>query len=87
MSQISTASMGKFDKKINKDEPDAPKSTKKRSKFAKTASKSTAIIGKVNEKDRNMNILKMMERETDSKAGGRANAKMNTDKMANIAIT
>lgn len=28
LAQISTASMGKFDRKVNKHEPDAPKSTK-----------------------------------------------------------
>lgn len=29
LAQISTASMGKFDKKVNKHEPDAPKSLKR----------------------------------------------------------
>jgi len=32
MAQMSTASMGKFDKKVNKFEPDAPNSLKKHKK-------------------------------------------------------
>ena len=32
MAQMSTASMGKFDKKVNKFEPDAPNSLKKQKK-------------------------------------------------------
>jgi len=35
LAQISTASMGKFDKKVNKKEPDAPKTQKNRKEALK----------------------------------------------------
>lgn len=41
MAQMSTASIGKFDKKVNKHEPDAPSTLKQMRK------KSNAAIGKL----------------------------------------
>lgn len=64
MAQMSTASMGKFDRKVNKHEPDAPKSlktTKKRSNegmFKLQADRSL-------ERERNMKIFDLMQRKND----------------------
>ena len=53
MAQMSTASMGKFDKKVNKFEPDAPNSLKKQKK--KSNSKLNTLQGQSSlEKDRNL---------------------------------
>lgn len=59
LAQVSTASMGKFDRKVNKTEPDAPKSQKapkKRSNeslFKLSANRSL-------EKDRNMKVFDLI---------------------------
>jgi len=56
---MSTASMGRFDKKVNKHEPDAPHSLKKLKK--KSTSKLNQMETKHNkdgaEKERNLKIL------------------------------
>jgi len=83
LAQKSTASMGKFDKKVNKYEPDAPNSMKKRPK------KSNESLNKLqnmhgqgsSEKERNLKILGLMQKEKEYKAGGSANAALDTDKM------
>ena len=81
MAQMSTASMGKFDKKVNKYEPDAPNSLKKHKKKS-NAKLHTLETNKSTEKDRNMKILNMMQREKEYKAGGdKVKAAMDTDKM------
>jgi hypothetical protein len=66
---MSTASMGKFDKKVNKYEPDAPTSQKKQKK------KSNAALHKLEsssgaEKARNLGILNLMAKEKAYAAGG-----------------
>ena len=56
MAQVSTASMGKFDKKVNKYEPDAPKHLKKANKRSNPAL--NALEAKPSsEKERNMKIF------------------------------
>jgi len=73
--------MGKFDKKVNKFEPDAPKSQKKQKK------KSNAGLHKMEttagaEKARNLSILKLMDKEKAYNAGGdKVKAAMDTDGM------
>ena len=63
LAQISTASMGKFDKKVNKKEPDAPTSQKKAKKKSNSHLHELEYAGKGGkkssalEKDRNMKIL------------------------------
>jgi hypothetical protein len=77
---MSTASMGKFDKKVNKHEPDAPNSLKKAKK------KSNAGLHKLEtstgaEKARNMSILNLMNKEKAYAAGDKVKAAMDTDGM------
>lgn len=74
--------MGKFDKKISKKEPEAPKSQKilkkkSNSDLAKLASNPKG------EKERNMKILNFMERSQEVKASSKADAHLNVDKMVN----
>jgi hypothetical protein len=77
---MSTASMGKFDKKVNKYEPDAPNSLKKPKK--KSNSNLHTLETKTNlEKDRNMKILNYLQKEKDYKAGDKVKSALNTDKM------
>lgn len=72
--------MGKFDKKVNKYEPDAPTSQKKQKK------KSNAGLHKLEstkgaEKARNLSILNLMSKEKAYAAGDKVKAAMNTDGM------
>ena len=78
---MSTASMGKFDKKVNKHEPDAPNSLKVHKK--KSNAKLHTLESKPNvEKDRNLKILNLMQREKEYKAGGdKVKAALDTNKM------
>jgi len=87
MAQMSTASMGKFDKKVNKYEPDAPKGLKVQKK--KSNAKLATLESKPNvEKDRNMKILNMMQKEKEYKAGGdKVSNALNADKMIKKAKT
>jgi hypothetical protein len=59
MAQMSTASMGKFDKKVNKYEPDAPNSLKKQKKKSNKNLHALETTNSV-EKDRNMKILGLL---------------------------
>ena len=64
--------MGKFDRKVNKKEPDAPGSQKIKKK------KSSASLDHLNndrgsEKDRNLKIFNLLERKAEIKAGGGTN--------------
>ena len=79
---MSTASMGKFDKKVNKHEPDAPKSQKKEKKKSNKALHDLES-NKSMEKERNMKILNFMQREKEYNAGGgdKVKAAMDTNKM------
>ena len=74
--------MGKFDKKVNKREPDAPKSQ------TIVKKKSNADLGKYMvhpklEKDRSLKILNWMQRADESKSGkaSKADAHLDADKM------
>ena len=83
LAQKSTASMGKFDKKASKFEPDAAASLKKAKK------KSNADLNKLQnsftkgsaEKERSLKILSQMQKESDYKAGGKVNANLDKGKM------
>ena len=66
--------MGKFDKKVNKYEPDAPKSQKILKK------KSNSVLAKLQsdkslEKERNLKIFSQMEKEKDYAVAGLDRAK------------
>lgn len=83
---MSTASMGKFDKKVNKYEPDAPKSLKRPAKksnqhlhdieFKKNKAEGNS------EKDRNLKILGMLQKEKDYKEGKKIGGPVQDDKKA-----
>ena len=82
LAQLSTASMGRFDKKVSKAEPEAPNSQKILKK------KSNAQLAKLehnpkSEKERNMKILSWMQRadEVKNPRASKADAHLNTDKM------
>ena len=80
LAQLSTASMGKFDKKVSKHEPDAPASQKVLKK------KSNQQLAKLQsdpkgERERNMKILNFLERSGESKASSKAEAHMDVGKM------
>lgn len=73
--------MGKFDKKVNKFEPDAPNSQKVHKKKS-NQKLATLESNKSVEKERNMKILTMMQREKDYHAGGeKSQNALNSDKM------
>jgi len=86
LAQISTASMGKFDKKVNKHEPDAPKSLKRPAKksnqhlhdieFKKSKGEGNT------EKDRNLKILGMLQKEKEYNAGKKIGGPVQDDKKA-----
>jgi len=70
LAQISTGSMGKFDRKVNKFEPNAPNSQvikKKKSNKQLHELESKRSV----EKDRNMKILTLMGKEKKLKAEGK----------------
>ena len=73
--------MGKFDKKVNKKEPDAPTSLKKFKKKSSAHMHEMEFKGPQREKDRNLKILGQMQKEKDYAAGGKVNAATDTDKM------
>lgn len=84
MAQMSTASMGKFDKKVNKFEPDAPNSLKKQKK--KSNSKLNTLQGQSSlEKDRNLKILGLLQKEKDYHAGDKVKSALNSDRMVRDA--
>lgn len=80
MAQMSTASMGKFDKKVNKYEPDAPNSLKKPKKKSNKSLHALETQSSL-EKDRNIKILNLLQREKDYKAGDKVKSALNTDRM------
>lgn len=71
LAQLSTASMGKFDKKVGKNEVDAPKSQKilkkKSSKHLHTLNENKSM-----EKDRNMKIFNMLEKKRELKSSSKS---------------
>lgn len=83
LAQLSTASMGKFDKKISKSEPDAPSSQKI---LKKKSNQQLANLERdpKQERERNLKILNWMGRAEEVKANNsKADAHFNADKMAN----
>ena len=80
MAQISTASMGKFDKKANKKEPDAPKSQKVLKKRS-SAHLQDLSQDRNKERDRNMKIFNMLEKKSEIAQGGKVNSKIDGDKI------
>lgn len=88
LAQMSTGSMGRFDKKAGKNEPDAPTTQKLAKK------KSNAKLGELThnsgkEKERNMKIFNMLQKKADIAAAGagesRSKAHMDTEKIARKA--
>ena len=75
--QLSTASMGKFDKKVHKTEKDAP-GTQKQKLISKRRSKEIGEVGKSLsvEKERNLKILGLMYKKEERKAGSKADANL-----------
>ena len=72
LAQISTASMGKFDRKLNK-EPDAPTSQKTQKKRQNKGLFELEKDRSV-EKSRNLKVLDFMQRKRDQEEGGKVNA-------------
>jgi len=60
LAQLSTASMGKFDQKVNKHEPDALKSVKKPKDRGVAKEIATLSKDAGHEKQRNMKVLQML---------------------------
>lgn len=88
LAQMSTGSMGRFDKKAGKNEPDAPTTQKVQKK------KSNAKLGELThnsgkEKERNMKIFNMLQKKADIAVAGvgqsRSKAHMDPDKIARKA--
>ena len=80
LAQLSTASMGKFDKKVSKKEPDAPNSQKILKK------KSNAQLAKLehhhkDERDRNLKILSNMQKADDIKTHSKAESHVDVNKI------
>jgi len=71
MAQISTASMGRFDRKAGKNEPDAPSSQKV---AKKKSNKGLAELAHNNKKEqeRNMKIFNMLQKKQDISIAGTA---------------
>ena len=86
MAQLATASMGKFDRKVHEKEPDA-KNAMKQQKIKKLKQEIHTISkDKGAERDRNLKVLNFLQREQESKASSKADAHLNSDKMAKHAI-
>jgi hypothetical protein len=78
--------MGKFDKKVNKHEPDAP-TTQKIVKKKSNASLFEIEKSRKNEKARNLKIYSWMQRADEVKKGGsKADAHLDADKMVKNSI-
>ena len=73
--------MGKFDRKVNKHEPDAPKTQKIKSKKIQQKNLHALETNKSAEKERNMKILNLLQKEKDYAAGDKVKAATNTNKM------
>lgn len=79
--QLSTASMGNFDRKL-RNEPAAPKSQKRRLKDRIGGNELSKIHQNIGaEKTRNLSILKKMGKKAELDAGERMKAHMDTNKM------
>jgi hypothetical protein len=79
MAQMSTASMGKFDRKLSK-EPDAPTSQKVEKK---KSNKGLFELerDRSQEKQRNMKVLDFMQKKRDLEEGGKVNANLSGQKV------
>jgi hypothetical protein len=74
MAQMSTASMGKFDKKL-RSEPDAPTSQKIAPKKSNRAL-FELDRDRLSEKNRNMKVLDMLQKKRELSLGGKVNGNM-----------
>jgi hypothetical protein len=75
--------MGKFDRKANKHEPDAPTSQKIQPKKSNKELHELSV-NRDKEKDRSLKILQFMEKAETLKTGKRkADASLDTEKLAN----
>jgi len=77
--------MGKFDRKVSKNEPDAPNSQKILKK------KSNSQLAKLDhdhkgEKDRNMKILSWMQKADEVKGHSKAESHLDVDRLVNRQI-
>lgn len=80
--QLSTASMGKFDKKV-KGEKEAPTSQKKKLKDRIGGNELSKLHQNLPaEKERNLKVLAMLERKKESVGGGKVKANLDADKVA-----
>jgi hypothetical protein len=82
LAQLSTASMGKFDRKVSKKEPDAPTSQKIQKKKGNSQLANISRDPKL-ERERAMKILSFMQRSDEVKASTAADSHLNVDKMVN----
>ena len=88
LAQMSTASMGRFDRKAGKNEPDAPTSQKvQKKKSNKALAELTHNSGK--EKERNMKIFNLLQKKQDIAVAGKgkptSNAHIDAEKIARKA--
>lgn len=87
LAQMSTASMGKFDRK-RKNEPDAPSSQKIKKKKS-NSSLAALESNKASEKERNMKIFDMLQKKSDlskiQTGASRSNAHLNSDRLSKRA--
>ena len=87
LAQMSTASMGKFDRK-KKGEPDAPGSQKIKKKKS-NASLAALDNNRSSEKDRNMKIFSKLQKKDElgaySGSGSKSNVHLSTNKMVKKA--
>jgi hypothetical protein len=83
LAQMSTASMGKFDKKVNKYEPAAPSTLKGKPKKKSNQGLHDIQFKKGHagtEKERNLNIFNHMMKEKEYKASGKVGGAAQDDK-------
>ena len=87
LAQMSTASMGKFDKK-RKNEPDAPNSMKIKKKKS-NSSLAALESNRSSEKERNMKIFNMLQKKDElskfSGSGSKSNVHLSNDKIVKKA--
>lgn len=78
--------MGRFDRKVNKSEPEAPNSQKTLKKKS-NAELAALQVDHQKEKNRSLKILQWMQKSDEVKVNGsKANAHLNVDKMVKNQI-
>jgi len=86
MAQLATASMGKFDRKINDKEPDADKAMKQ-TKIKKQKQEVMKITtDRKAELERNMKVLTFLQKSDEVKAASRSDAHLNAGKMVKNVV-